>query len=73
MRDGPLITKQNKGKRLQGYRKVTDRQHSRKESGIRVAHKLVLDMNKVMLELCNRKKDNSIAPGEHSKILVTCS
>lgn len=51
MRDGPLITKQNKGKLLQGYRKVTDRKHSRKESGIRVAHKLVLDMNKVMLDL----------------------
>lgn len=73
MRDGPLITKQNKGKLLQGYKEVTDRKHSRKESGIRVAHKLVLDMNKVMLQLCIRKQDYSIVPGERSKILVTCS
>lgn len=58
---------------IQAYKEVTDRKDSRKESGIRVAHKLVLDMNKVMLELFNRKQDNSIVPGEHSKILVTCS
>lgn len=59
----------SKGELIQAYKEVTDRKDSRKESGIRVAHKLVLDM----LELCNRKQDNRIVPGEHSKILVTCS